>query len=264
MRAAVVVSFVLAALVALAGCNGAAPGEPTPEATPTPEPTPERTPHPPSALKGGEVNADELASGHRRTLRNASFQLEREIVVRHANGTLLREHNRTIHSDGDRRLIHHEATTERRTSRYERWSDGSAAFTKQEVGDRTSYNAHQEPIEAVTHRDRLYAVFGAIETPVTGRTAADGDVRYHVLGLRFSENRSLDPPSAGTDVEFAAAIDDEGVVRRYELSYAAAVRGERVRVHERFRVGGVGATSVERPGWVDEAEAEAGTRTPSE
>ncbi|RXK51893.1 hypothetical protein [Halorientalis pallida] len=245
-------------LVALAGCGGLL------DDRATPEPVELGNASVPAGITADGVDASTLAANHDAVLGSTSYTVRVSEVVT-SNGTVLRNatRDRKVAAGADRYLFRRvQRTNGFPTSSLAPvltyWYDGTAVI--QRIGTGADARVDRFPTEPpgplrdpTSHRG-VARIFGAFELR-PNRTLGDGPVRLTAVRL-------VDPAVAPTpsfvgpprNASLTAVVDGQGYVRRYSYAYdagASSVSGP-VRVVRRVRFVAVGATTVERPGWVDD------------
>lgn len=272
--------MVVAGLLLVAGCSGAAPvadGPATPTATPAPvptlSPTPTATPEQlaPGVTAAGVVAPERLAAAHRSVLTTrgsfgTAYTIRSDYLERAPNGSV-RTRVRSRHGLDTPRSLH----------RVE-WTGDAAGLVGLERppgprGVAESYCQLGECLATVTARNattyregvilgpafftavskqRLAALLGAVRTTVAGTVERNGTTHYRIratavrrtgpLGIRPGIDRIR-------NVSFSALVAPSGLIRHYRLAYTADRGGAPVRVRLTTRFSALGATTVERPGW---------------
>lgn len=248
-------------LVVLAGCGGSTgpgPAQPTAEeSTPTPVP-------PPAGLSTDSVtDARTLTESHLDALDGNSYTADLQRTVRYENGTVYSRTNAThrvgadgtawgsVRVDGARPLFLGGVA-----GGIETWTNESVSVSEITTADGSTYQRGVERRGPASF-SAVYAVFESLDLVTTGHTGVGAETRYHLATAEPSETNAFGLGGApARNTTLAAAVDGDGVLRHYELSYTTEVRGETVRVTRTMRVDGVGETTVRRPDWVDEALSE--------
>ncbi|WP_435197119.1 hypothetical protein [Natronomonas sp. EA1] len=275
----------LALCVLLAGCGGFANGsQPTETLSPVPVPadpetppptsvTPTPTPDPPGErlalglTTAGVTDPFVLAGSHRSHLRNSSYTRIETMRIE-AGNTTLREWRRVTRVAPSGRPYHVVEVSESHPSypvsaanaHLEIWFDGGPALFR--VGEeQVDYRVGTTgdfggPLPDVTGHDRLAALYGEFtDWSVLTTTTFDGHL--HILTSESSRGTAvLRPPlflANVSDAEVRIAVRGDGRVQRHSLVYEATFDGEPVRVVRATSFENVGNTTVERPGWYDEA-----------
>lgn len=269
--------LLVAVLLVLAGCSGApVPGgaaDRAPEtATATPAPVPDLTPTAtrtippvagptvtasgelaPGVTSEGVVDAIGLGSAHRLALTDRNLTVERVVLVKYPNGTVVRLAE-SVALSADRERLAWTAVVGNRTT--ERWSetlvltraerDGTVTFT----GERRLTGQHA--LEDAYRRSFLSLLVAADDARVT-RVGEDGPVGadYRLTATTDSLREAGSPfgldPDPGT---VSLYVRSDGLVVGWDLAYTAReFGGTPVAVRTEVRHVEIGSTLVERPGW---------------
>jgi len=272
-------------LVVTAGCNGLAGTETDTPTTRDPYGVPETTSaatteRAPSLLPGvterGVRDPRTLARAHGREVRASSFVLTSNRTIRYSNGTLYsmlslrvavdetRTYLATVSTDGPGAPVFLGAPP----ASAEFWSNGTLYARAYGVGNETTYNTFEPPNAFVatwrywvstvpyggqdgTATDYLAALFSSVRTRVADRRTENGTTVYRLVGTGPASEQFVDDVRNPRSVNLSATVDERGIVRRLELTYAGDVDGTTVRVTRRLRYGRIGNTTVDRPSWVD-------------
>lgn len=253
-------AVLVAAAALLAGCGGfggtgGAPG------TATPAPVPTVTATYPPGVSGDGVFPEALASAHEERLSTTEYRVASRQRVVGPNGTM-RTTNRTVAvADGgrvyagrfNRTLVDFPVGALPLTLEY--WTNGSVYATREFVAGSPEYYGWSRsgfPTEDVDYSNVFRRTFAAVETRVA-RGSAGGVV---LVGSQLRRPGAFPNPPYLADphnVSLTARVSDAGLVTRWRLAYDATVEGRTVRVVWRIAVTDVGATTVDRPAWVDTA-----------
>jgi hypothetical protein len=252
-------SLAFVALVVLAGCAGLTGGDPTPRDTVSPVAVPTTGEGYPPGVDEAGVSPSSLAAAHDRALAGTSFTfVRRQRVV--ANGTVwTTDRERRVAADGTYTGRLNRTAPEPPLQgvppvRFAYWTNGTAtAYYRESSRGPGSYawSDGTPPVVDVTGSRTVERLFRAVEPSVVER-------REGVV-LVGSSDRLPDAlsPSLGLadprDVSLTARVAPDGVVTRWRLTYVATADGRSVRVVRDTRVTAVGATTVERPAWIDTA-----------
>jgi hypothetical protein len=282
--------LLVAALLVLTGCSGApAPGasDRVPETTTaTPAPVPDLTPTAtrtippvggptvtaegelaPGVTAEGVVDAIGLGSAHRLALTDRNLTVERVVLVKYPNGTVVRLDERVAVSAERDRLYWTSRVGNRSV---ERWSEGVVLTrevregTVTYAGERRRGGTHA--LEEAYRRSFLSLLVTADEARVTrvgedGPTGADYRLTATTDSLREAGSPFGLDPEPGTVSLYVRA---DGLVVGWDLAYTAReFRGTPVAVRTTVRHVAVGATPVERPPWYGEALATTGLGGPA-
>lgn len=252
----------LSLLVLLAGCSAAFTGSTaTPSATPAPVPEGEaRTPTgPPGVGPQGVYDPARLVNAHGEALANVSHVIVLTTTRRDANGTLNSRYHRVVRLGGDGRFHYALNQTDRvgdgtRVVRIERFGNDERVVEVVSSGNGTSYRAWsadgQPPavVDPASGRQSLGWLFTIVDTELTGTRDRNGATVYRLAGGPRDY-----PPLR--NVSLVAFVDARGVVREYRIDYTAVRPSGPVRVSVDVAFTDIGATTVSRPGWYDEAVA---------
>jgi len=269
-------SIALALLVVLAGCSGL-PGSgtptdggttptPTPTATtdtPTPTPTATQSPSPetvaPGLTESGVVDAWALAREHKTTLRSVSRTVQVERTVTAADGTTLARVETTVDRSGPlvpgtyRRTVSGSApgSVGEPTTDLAVWTNGTATVTKTGSGGAATYTNSSGRASVFgsdgTRWQTLFLLFTGTNVTVTDERTRNGVSAYRVesTGQPSGDSRFA---SYG-NVSVTAVVSEDGIVRRYELSYDRSIDGRQVTVTESVRFTDLTSTEVTKPDW---------------
>lgn len=268
--------LLVAALVLLAGCGGAA--RDAPPVTPAPVPT--RTA---PGADTGTVSAPldlnrsaALAAAHERALNGSSYTVRRTVTVERPDGTIVRRVTTTARLAANRSRFYaaRSIVEPGRTTSGEFWSDGERLLRALTYGDSTIYLAvparlyeprDRRVVRPASSGDEIDAVFGAVDVRVVDRLARNvpgesGDAAeayYAISGRGPGLTGRLDPAvgTAPRNVTLRAIVGSSGIVYQFRLSYTVTVDGGTARVTRTVRYVGIGTTRVGRPPWYDEAVA---------
>ncbi|WP_436911903.1 DUF7537 family lipoprotein [Halosimplex marinum] len=265
----------VALLVVLAGCSALTPGTDRPTVTPAPVPT--DSPLPPGVEPSGVTDPAALANAHAAALGNRSYTLVTNRTVRAANGSLrsaltvrlalsaapARNYHARVSVEGpDAPLVIGEPPT-----RAEYWANDEVYLRRQAIDNRTEYSRYDDTdayvgtwsfwlgtvaLDLGPETD-LRSTLEGFETRVADRLP--GSERVQLVGTTV-RSEGFVGDSTADDIENAtlhAFVGESGFVSSYHVVYDATVDGERVRVRRSVRFERVGATTVDRPTWYDEA-----------
>lgn len=270
--------LIVCLLLTTAGCN--APGGDAGEATRTvtPAPVPMETTLAPGLSDEGVVNARALADAHVGVLAESAYRLTANRTVRDANGTLREQLTLEMALAADRTYRAETATAGpdapvflgRPPANATFWSNGSTYVRKLTRDGQTTYNQFT-PVDGAgtwqywartvpfggqqgSPRAFLSQTFRAVETTVVGRTDANGTTAYLLVGNATTEqlDAGVDDPQ---NVSLTATVTENGLVRSLSLRYVGTIDGDQVVVTRTIAYRDVGATTVERPDWFDQAVA---------
>lgn len=255
MRRALHLTVVL--LVVLAGCGGSAGPGPAEVATEQQTATPVG---PPAGLSMESVtDARSLAETHRDSLDDRSHTVEYRRTLRYENGTVYSRTNETRRVGTDDTTWVEQRVTGtkplflgRQPGNVESWSNGSVAVARISTGDQTTYQRYGTLFQRVSF-DRVYALYTTFDLVVTGRTGTGADTRYHLSSTAAEANGVGVGPNPARDVSLTVAVDGDGVLRHYNLTYTTTFDNRTLPTTETVRVRTLGETSVPRPEWVGTA-----------
>lgn len=256
------------ALVALAGCNGLAPGGPagtpteTVTAVPIESPTATATATPvPSTfawLVAGEgVAVDDLYESHISVLSNRSFTLVWTRQTVGGSGPIAASYDRRIAVVNDS-TYSRRATGSATDGVVRTFSDPSGLYRQVEAanGSRQNFSSPDEATNVRAH----YALLGA-STVDLHFVGEDARVRYvEREGTRYAQLFSTTAPdyldSVYTEYDvsnFTATVwvHPDRYIRTVYYEYTLADDGERMQVGERFTYTAVGETTLDQPPWVE-------------
>lgn len=256
----------LAALLALGGCN--APfGAGTPSdatLTPVAVPSDAEATGPeelaPGLTRAGVADPTRLGAAHARILSNASYTVHRNVTRRDEDGTLAFGTDVVLRraAFGDRfRYILAFRGRDRRV--VERYADGERIYERERAANETTYalvGAADGPLDprdasfgALTNRRGVVDLFTRFRFEVTGRIERGGTTHYR---LATPEPRDL-PPLRNVTVR--ALVSERGLVREYSVSYLVVRDDAATRVDVTVRFSDLGTTAVAEPAWYDDARA---------
>jgi hypothetical protein len=281
-------ALVVALALVLAGCNAPVGPGGTPSAgsadtaapagtqSPTPSGTPAPDPGDVGLAADGVVDAQALADAHHEYLGEHSYTYTRTVTVRGPNDTVLLDTRQRAEVDVGR-----DNFTWNRSSRVDdaapRWlvdlyggsrseraySNESMTIVVVDVGSGPHVTRYQErggfetPFlgarRSLTDAEDIQRTFESIDTEVVGVDRTGGVVSYRLAGTDgphdYTIGRWPELPIAVTSLR--ATVDRTGLVRKLVLRYEIRRDGDRYRVRHVMSFEGVGATTVERPAWVD-------------
>jgi len=264
-------ALVACLLAVAAGCSA---GTPAPTVTPAPVPdSGEATGAAvaPGVSQAGVTDPVRLETAHRRALADTSFRRVTTVTVRQGERTV-RSSVETVRADTA--AGRYNVTLRERTSpdysirpfasRIQLWGNGSLRLVRFVRINEVNYRVERDPpesapVEELSDSARTAALLDAFAVAVAGR----GDDGYRLRSTRLLVPAALDPPAVLEDVNDAslmAVVTERGVVRRYRVRYEGSINDEPAVVVLTGRITGVGATTVETPGWAGEA-VENGTQT---
>jgi hypothetical protein len=271
-------AVLLALLVLLAGCSGfGGGGTPTEPITPAPVPTATATATPhdllaPGLSPVGVTDPYALGDAHAARLQATAYTVRTERTVRTPGGRRLGHETSVVRVAATGTFRSRVTATgtaadfvSGSSGRVDRWSDGEQLVVAVTANGSTRYGYvprgsfdPRRPRLSVT-RDRLFALFSAVDTRLTDRFERNGTTVYRVESTGVAAPDRIADAEVVRDprnVSFTALVDARGVVRAYTLRYrATATSGEPVVVALSVDTVRIGATTVERPDWYDRARA---------
>ncbi|QLG27818.1 hypothetical protein HUG10_09750 [Halorarum halophilum] len=263
-------SIVVALVLLLAGCSGlTGPADerrtvnPNLDTTPTSTATPAPDERYPPGVSADGVDAGRLTDAHADALEGESKTVRVQTTIVATNGTTLLSRTTTTRTDGDTLSASVSAVGASpeflgpfRDFGY--WSDGDQTFVRQE-----------QPNGTVQYRERPGDSMPTFGISPTGRSTVEpllyyaefqhvgterrGNATYHVL---TAEPGTFELSEDARNVKLTVAVTQEGLVESTFLRYDTVLRGVEVTYVVRFRASDVGSTTIERPGWIDEATTE--------
>ncbi|MDS0222054.1 hypothetical protein NDI54_11915 [Haloarcula sp. S1AR25-5A] len=251
------VAAVVALALVLAGCSGFVQQDSPETVTPAPVPT-DGAGYPPG-VSDDAVVPQALASAHARTLATTNYTLVTRQRVTDRNGTVLRRsnHTRSVAANSTRYAGHfHQNGTELNvfTTRIDYWTNGSIVAAQYDERanrpHRVTWTVRDDgPVSDLSERRTILGVGEAVDLSVARRT--DGSVI--LAGTRLTNPDRLITPlfvSNPRNVSVRLRVRHDGTVTALRLAFDAE-RSERwVRVKQDIRVTKIGATTVDKPGWV--------------
>ena len=256
-------------LLVLAGCNGlAGPADerrtvnPDLDSTPSPTARPVPDAEYPSGVSAEGFDPRALTDAHVAALENRSNAVRVHTTVLAANGTTLLSRAATTRENGSAlsvSLVTSGASPDFRgkTTDYRYWSDGDATFERREgpngthVTEELLGGAGPRIGFTTTGRSVVKPILLAAEFEHVG-TERRGNATAHLL-TATPDSYEYSRVGETWNVRLAVAVAPTGVVEWMLVRYDARVRGVEVTFVRRFRVFDVGTTTVERPGWVEDA-----------
>lgn len=253
--------------IAISEQAGESPAAESAATTPTRTPAPTTTGTPSEELAPGvtrdSVDAWTLSHAHRERLQDASFTVASTRTIRDANGTLRLQASTThrIAAGGWPSRVTSNVTANRARelgyvghSDVDVWqNDTISLFAVTLENGSTIYQrrgAHEVTRDA-THWSDLYQLLGTVNTTVVERIDTNGTTRYVVASTSQPDSRVFRTPRA--NVTLIAVVDEDGLVRRYTVSYDTSRDDEWIHVTRTVRFLAIGRTTVEKPPWFDDA-----------
>lgn len=253
--------LVLVGAVLLAGCSGfLGAGEPNRTDTLTPVDVPAGSPS--STPAGGRVDPFDLASHHGAVLANRAVTVTERRTERFANGTTRRQRTAVRYAgDGSRYYLNETlrgavpVLSDSPEGRYELWANASVGVTVLRTDDGARYDLDPPGRRDVARFERLYLLLRTFDRAGLDRRRVDDGSAVVLRGTRPTAPDAPDRRGVRDlrNLSFVVRVDEDGLVRRYRLTYTGVVDDEPVTVAERVSFGDVGSTTVPRPDWVDAA-----------
>ncbi|WP_267639333.1 DUF7537 family lipoprotein [Haloarchaeobius amylolyticus] len=288
--------LVLAIALVLAGCGSLGPVTETREPfavdgtdrpTVTDGPTTTRPPQfDPDPTENDLGDVRDMLSAQGRVLQNTSYRADYLVRATHENGTvLLYRHVDGAYAANDSRYLvaaETSGTTVPRRTDFVLFGDGTRAFVRQTTENGTSVSVPRQadggdpipPTDLGVFRGRdamssfLYQGFAGMN--VTSVTELDrvppglDEPLYRVQSGSVESPQLLAQGPNGTveNASFEAIVDHRGFVYEYRLTFETETdAGDPVRIERRLVYRDLGNTTVPRPDWVEDYEAENGTTT---
>ncbi|MEF8852212.1 MAG: hypothetical protein V5A44_06745 [Haloarculaceae archaeon] len=241
----------LVLLVVLAGCGSIVAGGDDPASgaggsteTLTPAPVPEVTatpfPLPPGVTDSGVGDADALLDAHRSTLRSQSYTLRVRLRV-----------------DGDRytRLIRVETPTRYYShdvlggngGNVTQFASGPSVYVRTAYAGITRYDRLDNARPPESRTVRLSRLFLQVDDAVVFETTVDGRPAV-VVRVNYAVHPEMERLR---NVTLRAVVEPTGLVRSLNATYVRTGGTGPANVTRSFTYTDVGATTVERPAWVD-------------
>ena len=258
----------------LAGCGTLAPAgddaggptvNPALDDTPTAAPTPARWAGPPGVAADGTVGQSFLLEAHGEVLSNRSVTVRRDLTVRLANGTVVREQVLVSRAAGGSQYVETRGSEfpfelpDNRSFDGARWSNDSLAVSRRPYTNGTVSTSVRGPsASGFLDVDRagvsvLDSTLERFDLVYAGGTVVAGE-RLHVL--RAAPDQRPQPYTANVSV--GVLVTDAGVVREVTVRYRDTRYGPQARtatVAVTITVTNVSETTVPRPPWVNETLA---------
>jgi len=221
---------------------------------------------PPGLSASGVTDAEALAAAHASALVNTSYTVVTTLTARDGAAVVARQNatTRVVH-DPTRSFQRVETAGEDPASLalspadVEVWSDENGSWWAIDRANGTTYRRMADDLDPAvgdrTGRDRLYVLLTATDTTLAGTTTENGTTLYRVRATGGDDDLLAQTLDAETVANLTASIlvGEDGVVRRYRVTYDATVGNVTARVTRTVRFTALGGTTVERPGWYDEA-----------
>ncbi|MEF8852213.1 MAG: hypothetical protein V5A44_06750 [Haloarculaceae archaeon] len=245
-------SVVLALVVVLAGCGsvvdgGTTPEEDTPTRTLTPAPVPtsatptdELVTLPPGVTGDGIADPDALLDAHRSALRNRSYTLRARISVRGVvSERFTRVESPTRYYQRDVRYGTGSNVT--------RFASDTSVYTRSTYDSVTRYDRFEAVIPPRSTTVRESRALLELDSAAVTRTTRDGHTVFVVRGTYPTH-----PTLPGVrNFSLRVVVEPDGLVRSLHATYVRVEGATRTNVTRSFTYTDVGATTVERPAWVD-------------
>lgn len=249
-------TLLLVAFVVTAGCNGPLAGVDrgdTPTLTPAPvpgdpTPTPRSGELAPGLENDGVVDAARLVGAHTEALTDTSYTARLSTRRAAPNGTVQERYDRVVRVASRDRfryvLTAETADVERRT---DRWRGGDRAYEAVTENGTTTYRSLDAlSVPTLLSRQGLVRLFRVLPSQVTDARRSNGTTVYRVVG-----GPSDLPPLS--NVTYEVNVTERGLITSYRVTYEVDAENRRREVTVEATVSRVGATTVDRPEWYDEA-----------
>lgn len=255
------VALALVVLAVLAGCSTAGLGGP-PTATPTATPAwPD--PMPPGVTTSGVAEPLTLVRAHTAALVGRSFTYRETVTVSTLDGIRLGQIH-TVHRVDEGTFVFSkrvDGVVPQRLSRVRHvdgYSNGTTTVTRYRIDgeNRTLVGpAREATLSAygVVQKGTLYSLVAATDPTVRGPLRRGGTTYVHLEGTNGTATIGV---TRATNASFEALVAPSGLVHRYAFAYHAndsTYGGWEGRLVRTVVYDDVGATTVERPDWVDVA-----------
>lgn len=250
MRRNALLLIAVACLLALAGCTGSLPG-----GDGAAGPTRDDVSYP-DGVSENETNVSALADGHAEALDDSSFSLAVESAQNSSMGNQSVEMTAAVSADREN-VRANVSGGGQRTSLY---LTESQRYTQIAAGNRTAYDVSERTSSGMQlvpssysgaeYVDQFATQVGANFTP-TGVREVDGTT---VVVLRADGSDTAESnETAITDYDATILVDEDGVIRSFEVTAAGEQGGESSSISFSLNVTDVNDTTVEEPSWLDEA-----------
>lgn len=265
-------------LVALAGCSGVLPGtgDAEEEAYTT---------------SGEELNGTTLRSDHVDQLEAAgSFTTGTTVVLESANRTAELERTTAVDLEGDRALqtdtIETSGAGMSGTFGSDTYTAGDETYTRLRAGTgndtSVQYQHASAPYDdvgvtpvnttAAMNAELAENAAATVNWTQTGVVERNGTTvtRYEATGqenfTEFRDRTDLGPGETDlseldaeiSEIEATMFVDRDGVVRQFDVRFAGTAQGQDVTMSVTVTTTDVGETTVQEPGWLDEARNRSG------
>lgn len=219
--------------------------------------------YPPGVGQDGIEDVEALAAAHRLAYANASYSVWIDLY-RPWRSTLRERrvrHDVRARVDGREYLVDWTVDTQETTEQVlSVYRDPSGRFVAEDTIDGTVYRrAARRPETPVPEPFSLRTVIvsrylSTPESELVSRFTEDGHAQYRIDGRGTPSSPAL---ANATDYEVIAVVDERGFVRKLVADYTVLTAGGSYDVRLRVRYGRIGATSVDRPTWVNRINATA-------
>jgi len=258
-------TLALVCAVALAGCGGggtatptpteAGPSTPTDRGTPTASPTPSAAALglPPGVTEDGVTDVDALVAAHAAALEGRSATVAVDVLLT-VNGTGQNVSFVGEVTPGDDRGLLRVTTADGRATYY---TEGDTTYRRPEQDGQTRYDTTDD-VSAVPEQPRFGAdarvgdALRAANWTVDGVVYRDGEPLVRLAATDVETPDGVDTAN-GTTVasDGYALVTPDGVVRHVEVRTTVRGADGTVEYGVAVDVSAVGATSTDRPDWVD-------------
>jgi hypothetical protein len=259
----VTLALVVALAAGLAGCGAFDPGigDGGSVETVTPVPVPTTAQPSPPGVTDGTVDPAAVADAHRRTLRATNYTVSTRVRIENGSAALsVFRQTRRVAAGGERYAGEYGRNTSNppvalSTRSVAYWTGGDGYASRHVEHGRVVYLGWSTTGEPITDVERARAarrVLSALSFTVAER----GDDALVLTATGIRDRAALPRPRYVDGVHNVSArvrVGFDGVVSSSRLAYDARFADRRVRVSYETTVTDRGATTVERPAWVDEA-----------
>lgn len=272
----------LVLLVVLAGCSGISGPAPTESGTVTPAPIPSSTATPMAdqarlpdgvSVVVGITEPWDVTIRSAELLSNQSHTIHVREEARYANGSL------RWRLDRIRRVADTRTYTIERHHGHDRPGWTFAGMDRVEIyttdgRDPTAARAYwaltddgetqYATFDAVgrSNRRQLFQLLSRFETRVTGRVTRHNTTMYRVEAESRGEPHKMkyvDRTERARNVSLSLLIDRRGLIHEWRVAYTVVADGREIRYVRLVRVTNIGTTTVDRPAWVSQLQAETPT-----
>ena len=244
---------------------------PTPETTPTPSPTPEpEDPYPPGVSETALENSTALLTGHVETITATGYEATAEVNTTAERGGFLigveSVARTTVEENASGYLEQRQATGGPVAQSQSYWSNSTIEYIRIQENDEVSYEENETRHRGVLAGRPLIDPFvesGNFTVQNVNETADPAETTLVADEIDDEETLEAGLPDGVQEIEWMNAemlVDEEGRILSLSVEVGVVMAGEN-RIHEMdYAVVEFGDVTVERPDWVDEAEAEAEPR----